>query len=100
MQIERRQRFQSWRRRRDDGSGIVAVTFLGHIISEFHPGTVVEMKLLFYLYHEEHFISAQFFSTKSLHVQRIGATVNEKQSSPYDARRLSSKQTKKDYSFK
>ena len=38
----------------------------------------------------------KIFSTKCFHVQSLGATVNDKQSSPSDARRLGSKQTEKD----
>ena len=39
------------------------------------------------------------FSTKMLTCAKLGATVNDEQSNPSDARRFSSKQTKKDYSF-
>ena len=81
--------------------------FLGHVILKFHPGfrrTTAwrngcwDNTLLWTLSRVVFHFSPKFFY-KMLTCAKLGATVNDEQSNPSDARRFSSKQTKKDYSF-
>ena len=93
MPIERRQQFQSWRRRRDDGSD-VSWPYNLRISPWFQKDKSLEEQLSRWNSSLIFITRSVSFQPKMLSCAKLGATVNDKQSSPSDATRLGSKQTK------